>query len=358
MENNLVYIVYCTTCTENGKIYIGVHKTKDPNIFDGYIGNGLEIGWNIKNPKTAFQRAVKKYGYSKFKRSTLYVFNTEEEAYNKEAEIVNLEFVKRKDNYNTALGGIHPGTMYKSLYQYNTDGTFVKEWYSVESAVEYFKCNSNRFNMVIQDKRSAFGYYWDYKYYDKLDISEYSKSFHDCLTYQYDSLGNLIKEYSCIKDIIADYPQLNRKTIAYARSNKSPLLGFYFLDPSINVINVIKSRELVYQITDSSVSKYKDGKLVQTYPSLSNAAKQNKISPNTIKKAIKNNEGTWSYGYSSVYKNNTTPVLVKIDQYTQDGKFIKTWNSLSACLKEFPKAKAVLKGERNHTKGYVFKFHN
>ena len=54
MENNLVYIVYCTTCTENGKIYIGVHKTKDPNIFDGYIGNGLEIGWNIKNPKTAF----------------------------------------------------------------------------------------------------------------------------------------------------------------------------------------------------------------------------------------------------------------------------------------------------------------
>ncbi len=62
------YIVYCTTCTINGKIYIGVHKTENPDIFDGYIGNGIEIGWNIKNPKTAFQNAVKKYGYSKFKK--------------------------------------------------------------------------------------------------------------------------------------------------------------------------------------------------------------------------------------------------------------------------------------------------
>ena len=48
------YIVYCTTCTENGKIYIGVHKTENPDIFDGYIGNGIKVGYFIKNPKTAF----------------------------------------------------------------------------------------------------------------------------------------------------------------------------------------------------------------------------------------------------------------------------------------------------------------
>ena len=48
------YIVYCTTCIENGKIYIGVHKTEDPDVFDGYIGNGIKVGYFIKNPKTAF----------------------------------------------------------------------------------------------------------------------------------------------------------------------------------------------------------------------------------------------------------------------------------------------------------------
>lgn len=119
------YIVYCTTCTVNGKIYIGVHKTENPDIFDGYIGNGIEIGWNIKNPKTAYQYALKKYGYSKFKRSTLYVFNTEEEAYNKEAEIVTMDFIKRRDNYNTAIGGKHSGEHYKYIYQYDLNGNFI-----------------------------------------------------------------------------------------------------------------------------------------------------------------------------------------------------------------------------------------
>ena len=35
------YIVYKTTCLVNNYIYVGVHKTKDPNIFDGYLGRGF-----------------------------------------------------------------------------------------------------------------------------------------------------------------------------------------------------------------------------------------------------------------------------------------------------------------------------
>lgn len=118
------YIVYCTTCLVNGKIYIGVHKTKDPNVFDGYIGNGVEKGYALKNPKTAFQHALKKYGYKNFRRTTLFVFDTEEEAYAKEAEIVNYDFVKRRDNYNTALGGCSAGSGYKYIYRYHLDGSF------------------------------------------------------------------------------------------------------------------------------------------------------------------------------------------------------------------------------------------
>lgn len=118
------YIVYCTVCTENGKIYIGVHKTENPEIFDGYIGNGIKKGYCIKNPKTPFQYAVKKYGFSKFKRNILFVFDTEEEAYKKEAELVTYEFIKRKDNYNSCLGGIIPECHYKYIYRYKLDGSF------------------------------------------------------------------------------------------------------------------------------------------------------------------------------------------------------------------------------------------
>ena len=38
---NWKYIVYETTNLVNNKIYIGVHKTTDPDKFDGYLGNGI-----------------------------------------------------------------------------------------------------------------------------------------------------------------------------------------------------------------------------------------------------------------------------------------------------------------------------
>ena len=47
------YIVYKTTCSVNNKIYIGVHCTEDPDIFDGYIGDGISsyFQYYIKHPK-------------------------------------------------------------------------------------------------------------------------------------------------------------------------------------------------------------------------------------------------------------------------------------------------------------------
>lgn len=96
MENNLKWIVYCTTCTINKKIYIGVHRT-NPDIFDGYIGNGCYINNSatFNKTKTRFQKAVKKYGPENFIRSIIAVFDNEQDAYSLEADIVNEEFLKR-----------------------------------------------------------------------------------------------------------------------------------------------------------------------------------------------------------------------------------------------------------------------
>lgn len=65
------YIVYLTTNLSNNKIYIGVHGTENPDIFDGYIGNSINIfesNPELKHPKIPFHKAVKKYGYSSFRR--------------------------------------------------------------------------------------------------------------------------------------------------------------------------------------------------------------------------------------------------------------------------------------------------
>lgn len=86
------HIIYQTTNLINGKIYIGAHSTD--NIEDGYLGSG-------KNLKSA----IAKYGSENFKREILYIFDSYQEMYLKEAELVNENFISRSDTYNIVTGG-------------------------------------------------------------------------------------------------------------------------------------------------------------------------------------------------------------------------------------------------------------
>lgn len=86
------HTVYKTTNLVNGKIYIGVHKQTRSK--DWYIGSGR-----------AFSTAVKKYGRESFSKEVLFEYSTAKEAYDKEAELVNEEFVSREDTYNLVVGG-------------------------------------------------------------------------------------------------------------------------------------------------------------------------------------------------------------------------------------------------------------
>ena len=72
------YIVYKTTNLVNNYIYIGVHKTVDPNTFDYYLANGIYINRpdTYEKSKTKMQQAVKEFGVKNFKREVLFTFNS------------------------------------------------------------------------------------------------------------------------------------------------------------------------------------------------------------------------------------------------------------------------------------------
>ena len=135
------YIVYLTTNKINNKIYVGVHKTENPDIFDGYIGCSINIfisNSELKDPKTPFHKAVKKYGCNSFIRTTIQTFDTEEEALELEALIVNQDFIKREDTYNITLGGGLPPVHNKKVYQYSLKGELIKEFNTLREARKEF----------------------------------------------------------------------------------------------------------------------------------------------------------------------------------------------------------------------------
>jgi len=87
------YYIYKTTNLTNNKIYIGYHYSNDIDN-DKYLGSGYSL-----------LKSIKKYGKKYFKREILFEFDNSDDAFNKEKEIVNEDFVKRRDTYNTTIGG-------------------------------------------------------------------------------------------------------------------------------------------------------------------------------------------------------------------------------------------------------------
>ena len=109
---NFKYTIYKTTNKLNNKVYIGMHKTKNP--YDGYMGSGK-----------LFKRAVGKYGKENFVKEVLFIFDTAEEMFAKEKEIVNKLFIESNNTYNIMEGGrgsfSHINESGKNLYGQNGD---------------------------------------------------------------------------------------------------------------------------------------------------------------------------------------------------------------------------------------------
>lgn len=97
MSDN-IYIVYKTTNLVNGKFYIGVHKINGKGY---YLGSGK-----------ALKYAIKKHGRDNFTRKTLFIFDNNNDAYKKEADIVDEELLKNKMCYNMVIGGGYGPILY------------------------------------------------------------------------------------------------------------------------------------------------------------------------------------------------------------------------------------------------------
>lgn len=356
MENNFIYIVYLTTNIKNNKIYIGIHKTLNNDKFDGYIGCGLNRykPSTLKNPKTNFQYAVKKYGWDSFTRYTIAKFETEDEALALESILVTEEFIHRVDTYNTALGGERSFNNSKKIYKFNYDGTFLKEYDSLIIAAKENNLWAEHIGLAAFKKVNYGKYYWSFT--PTLNIAEYSQINQDKLIYVYDSQGKFIRTYESVSQAAQDY-DIVRESMRNKIYKMTKYQGKYFsytspdkfslkLDPSIVIYKYDLSGNFIEQGTLSNFSNYfhtTDKKLYQIANAKLSAFKYQWNLENPNKMPCKTS-----------YENKGVPK--KVAQYDLQGNLVKIWKTVTSCKKEFSNLTKVLNGQLSKTKGYTFKY--
>lgn len=362
------YIVYLTKNLKskvNGhnKIYIGVHKTENPDIFDGYIGCGVYIqqASTYMFPKTPFQYAVKKYGTNSFERTTLYIYDTEEQAYKKESELVDLDFIKLDYTYNACLGGIHY-CMYKPLYQFDLDGNLKKKWKYSKEAYDFYNLPMEKFEYAIHDKHPLLDSLWSTV--DKIDITEYSTKLLGSPkpTYLYTKNGKWIKEFISRK-ACADYIGTSEETIVKAIKQHSLVLNSYYVSDKMMDEFIPKARK---QYSKSNIYVYNsNSELIYSGIGKEIMPIINEYSWQTIRDAFRYKGGWYKDFYLSLEKIDKVPERVvgnkiKVDVYDKYGNFIETLDSIKLTKEKYkiPASKIKNLEQGNRFFGdYIFKYH-
>lgn len=358
------YIVYCTTNLVNNKIYIGVHGTENPDIFDGYLGNGCYSNRpaTYMNPKYAFHFAVKKYGPKNFKRAILYIYDTLDEALLKEGELVTPEFIKLDTNYNM----IPEGGQFRTgdpIYQFDKEGNLVKEWKNLKEVSEFFNCNETTFRNALHFKENYFGYFWSRE--KVIDLNIFSKRDSKKIVYKYLPNGKLIETY----ESLLEASKANNTTpsaLVNAIQGQSLYRKEYYYSYQLYEIFVPKPKVI---LKDKKFYLYDlEGNFIREYANCKELKDFMKVKSNaSISDVINRRNGLYKdWQIRTEYFEKIPSITNKskskqVNVYDKEGNFIKTCESVAKAAKEFNVRSSginrVLRGLACTTGGYIFKFY-
>lgn len=352
------YIVYLTTNLVNKKIYIGVHKTENPEVFDGYLGCGVKINdrHTYKFSKTPFEAAVNKYGPNKFIRKTLKVFDNLEDALDLERWLVCPEFIARKDTYNITLGGGIPPISNKQIYQYSLEGKFITEYPSITEAALKYKCSSSCIGKAIFDRTPSLGFLWtDYKY-ESINPKEFKIDKNKTKCYLYDEDGNYLQEFKSITEC-SKFLGVTTANLSTAISGNYSINNCYVTTYYTEVIAVPKRKSYngFYQYTLS-------GEFIKFIPSLKDLQEELGIqNPSAVYRALRIGNSAYGFQWSAtklpnMKKLETKTQARKVGKYTLNGELVQVFNTVREAKKDTCGAPNVLSGKRKTAGGYIWKY--
>ena len=366
--NSFKWIVYLTTNLINQHIYVGVHKTINPDIFDGYIGNGIYITKpaTYQYSKTIFQAAVKKYGPKNFRRETLAIFDNEDEAYLLEEEIVNEEFLTREDVYNMVLGG-GGGVLFEGTpcHKYSLEGKYIESYKSFAEAAVLNGKGATTVKRAAKINIRCGDWFFYTRKVDQLDLSKYNTNFKKTvIVYQYSNMGDYETMYNSIKEAA------NANNCSSTSIREALIVGTLCKDKYFSyTLNKKFCDAKLQQLRQCPVYTYDIyGNYLGCFGNVLETSKYLKIRGDIFSfvrfKRPYYNKYQFTFEQLSKLSDRSTKKqhAYIVDQYDTDGNFIKTWQSARQCQKATGISEAgirkCIKGKQKTAGGYIFKLHS
>lgn len=127
----------------------------------------------------AFYRAIQKYGWENFEHKILHDKLTQEEAGNLEKQlIIHYRTQEKEFGYNIADGGYGGATvrgknhrLSRTVYQYNLDGNFIKEWESTAQAASELGLTQTSIADAsrMDTLKQTGGFMWRYEFFERIN---------------------------------------------------------------------------------------------------------------------------------------------------------------------------------------------
>lgn len=349
------YLLFMTTNLKTSQIFVGIHPTQNPDIFDGYLGSGVYTNQpsTFKYPKTPFQYAVKKYGADTFRRYTLMVCDTYDEAY-KHKIAIPIDFYKQSHVYNTIE---RPLNVASPLYQFDETGKLVKTWKPYYFITDFYGYPPERFYEAAISKIQFLGYYW--AFIPVINLKEHTKMKGNFKVYYlYDKRGKLLNEYYCLNDL-KEYG--SEEEIINAIKTQSLIKGYYISNRLMDVFapkaktTYSKRTYYIYTKDNEFKGKFKGKEILRALDN---------YSWRDIRKAIEINKGWYKNFYISFEEINQVPdrkFKSQVDVFDKFGNFIESIESIKELREKYNLSSAKLKNIQMGDKyidNWIFRYHS
>lgn len=370
--------IYCIENLINGKKYIGQTIRTINERWKNHLSS-------VRNPnaiKYAIHIAIKKYGYENFSITELEKYSYADkkilEAKLDEREIYFIQYYK--DNkyklYNMTKGGDNAGNTFssKEIIVYNMKCELIYTFPSISMAECELKVRRSDISECCLKNgkiNRASRYIFRYKHnpLTKEEIEWYKIKYPQIYQYNYD--GELINTYDFIQDAVNDLAlkgtNVMNGNISACCNGKVLSCGGYVWRKFPDTFNTYRTPKMLTVEKRDRVT----GELIEVFDSPKEVENIYGFDASLISSCC-NKQIHTAYNFHWCYKGKFDPkelTLTKkkmIDQYTLDGKFISTYDSISNAIRSLGiKGKSANSSigavcsspNRNHAYGYVWRYH-